>query len=507
MNKFFSKKQLFVFCVGYFTLSSHAFENLNTSPELGQAKAFVGANVLNPNLDLNISNATILVREGKIVKIQPHSEDIPTGYSITHIENKWVIPGLIDGHVHLAQSGGAFTRPDIINATKIESYQADQKWLSEHSTFLLNNYIAQGITTIFDMGGPSGNIAHFRALTEQGIFPDIYAAATLLSPMDVPQLNGNLNGKTFTKVSNAEQAKALVQSQLALNTNIIKIVWGQESGLTTEQLYAMYQPAIALAKKHHKVVAVHVQDLINAKRSIEAGADILVHGVMTNDIDDEFITLMKQNNVTYMPTLSAYGHYFEIFKNEFQLSEHEMNHAHPDIKTSFNKLMSNVKDTDQMFQIFLKYIPKVDSSEDELAKLSAQDQSIIKQLRAFFSSDIENSQKNNLNKIIHSGVNIAFGTDAGNPGTLHASSLLGEMKAWQQAGISNKDILKAATFGNAQALNLTGSLGTLTSGMHANFVVLDANPYKNLTTLSTPAMTIKRGKIAFKQGSQTNETL
>jgi len=501
MIKFFSKKQIFMLCAGCLTLNSNAFENLNTSQELGQAKAFVGANVLNPNLGLNISNATILVNEGNIVKIQPHSEEIPTNYSITNIENKWVIPGLIDGHVHLAQSGGAFTRPDIINATKIESYQADQKWLFDHSTFLLNNYIAQGITTIFDMGGPSENIAHFRSLTKQGIFPDIYSAATLLSPMDVPQLNGNAKGKTFTKVSNAEQAISLVQSQLTLNTNIIKIVWGQESGLTTEQLYAMYQPAIALAKQHNKIVAVHVQDLINAKRSIEAGADILVHGVMTNDIDDELIALMKKHHVTYMPTLSAYSHYFEIFKNDFQLSEHELSHAHPDIKTSFKKLMSNVKDTDQMFQIFLKYIPKVDSTEDELAQLSAQEQSIVKQLRSMFSSAIENSQKTNLAKIIHSGVNIAFGTDAGNPGTLHASSFIGEMKAWQQAGIANKDILRAATFGNAQALNLTDSLGTLTSGMHANFVVLDANPYKNLTTLSTPVMTIKRGKIAFEQGN------
>ena len=501
--KIFSPKHSLISFALCSTLSVNAFENLNTSFEQGRQMAFVGANVLNPNLDLNISNATILVNKGKIVKIQPSSEKIPSDYAVTNLENKWVIPGLIDGHVHLSESGSAFTRPDIIDATKIQSYQADQKWLLANTSSLLKNYVSLGITTIFDMGGPSQYIKHYREVTKNGSYPDIYAAGALLSPIDVPQLN--VNGEIFTKVSNAKEATALVESQLALNTSIIKIVWSQETGMTTEQLYSMYKPAIALAKQHNKVVAVHVQDLENAKNSIKAGADILVHGVMTNDIDDEFISLMKKNNVTYMPTLSAYGHYFEIFKSEFQFSEHEKNHAHTNITNSFSDLMSNIKDTGQMFQVFLNYIPKVDSSEEEIAKLSAQDQSIIKQLRTMFSSKIENIQKNNLMKILQSGVNVAFGTDAGNPGTLHASSLVGEMYVWQQAGVSNKDILKAATFGNAQALNLTDTLGSLTSGKDANFVVLDANPYKNLTTLSAPAMTIKLGKIAYSKAGEHNE--
>ena len=66
-------------------------------------------------------------------------------------------------------------------------------------------------------------------------------------------------------------------------------------------------------------------------------------------------------------------------------------------------------------------------------------------------------------------------------------------------------MLKAATFGNAQALNLTDTLGSLTSGKDANFVVLDANPYKNLTTLSAPVMTVKLGKIAYSKAGEHNE--
>lgn len=148
-----------------------------------------------------------------------------------------------------------------------------------------------------------------------------------------------------------------------------------------------------------------------------------------------------------------------------------------------------------MFQLFLKYVPKVDKPAEEIAKLSKQEQSIVKQLQAAFSKKIEDIQKANLKSIIDSGVNVAFGTDAGNPGTLHASSFLGEIDEWKKANIINQKILKAATYGNAVALNLDDELGTLFAGKKANFVVLKENPYQEITTLTVPEMVVKRGNI------------
>lgn len=473
--------------------SVSAFESLNNSTTLGPESAFTGANILNPHISSPISNVTVLVSQGRIVKIQPSSETIPENYTVVDVKNKWLIPGLIDGHIHLAQSGGAFTRPDTFDATQISSYESDQQWLHEHSASILANYLKLGITTVFDMGGPSEYLDRYREVAKEGTYPDIFAAGALISPMEVPQLS--VNGETFTKVGNAEEAKAKVRKQLALNTNIVKIVWTQETGLTMAQLSDMYQPAIALAKEHNKVIAIHVEGLENAKMAIKAGADILVHGVITDLIDSEFVSLMKSNNVSYMPTLTAYDHYFALFKNELKFTEFERQHSHDEVINSFVTLLENVSKTDQMFQIFLKYMPRVDDSETQLASLPEQGQSIVKQLRRMFSSRIVNIQKSNLKEIIDADVNVAFGTDAGNPGTLHASSVYGEVLAWQQAGVSNKEILKAATLGNAKALNLDNKIGTLTTGKYADFVVLDNNPYETLSTLTKPVMTIKRGTI------------
>lgn len=480
--------------------SVYAFENLNTSAKFGIDRAFIGANILNPHIDHPISSATVLVSQGRIVKIQPGTEIVPENYTVVDVKNKWLIPGLIDGHIHMAQSGGAFTRPDTFDATKISSYEADQQWLQENLASIFNNYLALGITTVFDMGGPSEYLQHYRAMTSEGTYPDIYAAGALISPMAVAKLS--INGETFTKVDNAEEAIVQVRKQLALNTDIIKIVWTQETGLTMAQLSDMFAPAITLAKEHNKVIAVHVEGLENAKMAIKAGADILVHGVLTDPIDIEFINLMKSHNVTYMPTLTVYEHYFELFKNELTFTEFERQYSHDEVIASFKTLTDNASKADQIFQILLQYVPRVDDTEEQLATLSEQGQAIVKQLRTLLSSKTANLQKINLKEIIDADVNVAFGTDAGNPGTLHASSVYGEFIAWQQAGISNREILKAATLGNAKALNLDNKLGTLTTGKYANFVVLDHNPYKMLSTLTTPVMTIKRGIVinAIKGG-------
>ncbi|MDA8621320.1 amidohydrolase family protein [Psychrosphaera sp.] len=488
-----------LFCLNL-SINAAALNSLNTQNRLEVDRAFIGANILNPNLDFPISNATVLVSQGRIVKIQSSNEQVPANYALIDVKNKWLIPGLIDGHIHLAQSGGAFTRPDILDATKISSYETDQKWLHEHSASILKRYLALGITTVFDMGGPSEYLENYQRIINKGTYPDVYAAGALISPMAIPKLN--VNGETFSKVTNADEARSAVSNQIALKSHIIKIVWSQENGLTTKQLFEMYTPAIALAKKHNKVIAIHVEGLENAKMAIKAGADILVHGVTTDRIDSEFIGLMEKNNVTYMPTLTVYEHYFQLFKNELTFTPFEHQHSHDEIINSFKSLIENVNQTDQMFQIFLKYMPRVDDSDAQLASLSQQEQSIVKQLRTLFSSKVMNIHKKNLKDMINADVNVAFGTDAGNPGTLHASSVYGEILAWQQAGISNKDILKAATFGNAKALNLQHDVGTITHGKYADFVVLNNNPYETLNTLVEPVMTVKRGVVINGSGAQ-----
>ncbi|CAH9050747.1 Imidazolonepropionase [Pseudoalteromonas holothuriae] len=488
-----------ILCFALLFCTIAACQNLHSPAKIEEYEnspnkiAFVGANVVNPGVSAAFSNTTILVEQGNIIKLQPSSNPIPNGYKVFNLKGKWVIPGLIDGHIHLAQSGGAFTRPDTIDATKLIPYQQDQQWLLDNTANILKRYLQLGITTVFDLGGPSEYLKHYRQVSSSGVFPNIFAAGTLLSPMTVPQLS--INGNTFTQVNSTQSALELVKKQLQYNTHIIKIVWSQETGLSSEQLYDLYQPAIALAHQHNKVVAIHVEDLRNAKMAVKAGGNILVHGVITDPIDNELITLMKLHDVTYMPTLSAYSHYFDLFKGSLSFTDFEQAHAHKAIIDSFMQLTQNAAKTDQMFQLLLKYVPMVDMPAADIAKLTQREQSIIGQLRGMFSSRFEDIQKSNLKLAANSGLNIAFGTDAGNPGTLHAVSIFGEMAQWQNAGLSKQHIITAMTYGNAKAFKLQDKLGSLLAGKQADFIVLEHNPYKNLDSLKHPIMVVKRGAI------------
>ncbi|MEW6983984.1 amidohydrolase family protein [Colwelliaceae bacterium 6471] len=444
--------------------------------------------MLNPTADSPVYNVTILVSSGDIVKIQSASESIPENYTQVDIKGKWVMPGLIDGHIHLAQSGSAYTRPDTIDATKLISYQLDQDWLNNNRETLLGRYSRLGITTVVDMGGPTAYLQLYKESSSNTVAPDIYAAGTLLAPMTIPELN-----KTFTKVTNGTEAKELV-SQLHNNGNaILKIYWTQESGLTHQQLSDLYEPAISLAKEQGKVVAAHVSSLMDAKMAVRAGANILLHGVMSEQVDNELIELMKQKKVTYMPTLTSESHYTELFRGELEFTAHEKKNSDKFVLESFQTLKQNKDKTGQMFQLISKYIVFVDASDEDISKLSTQEQSIVMQLQAAFTTENQLLQKRNLKRVYQAGVNVAIGTDAGNPGTLHASSYYGEILAWQDAGLPNAAILKAATLNNALALNIQEKVGSLFVGKHADFIILDADPRENMATLMRPLMTIKRG--------------
>lgn len=474
-------------------LSSVTSSALSKEADSFQPKvlAYTNANILDPSIELPISQATIVVSNGQIIKIQPDSTPISASVEQVDLKGKWVVPGLIDGHVHLAESGGAFARPDIVDARKIRSYEDEQAQLIKNQQKILNRYLRLGITSIFDLGGPTEYLTKYHQLANDKNAPEIYFAGALLSPKDVPSLNAD--GATFAKVTTSADAIKLAKQQISKGTHILKVVWTHETGISSEQLLNLYQPAILYAKSQGLAVAIHVEELEAAKWAVKSGADILVHGVMREDIDDELIAMMLANGVTYSPTLTAFQHYFEFFKGDLSFNEFEVKNALTDTLNSFDLLNHESNKVGQMFHILKKYLPMVDKNKETLAKLAPQEQSIIKQLKTTFSKTFFTMQKSNLKKVISAGVNVSLGSDAGNIGTLHGSALLGEMQAWHAAGISNKDIIKAATLGNALALKQEHSIGSLSSNKKANFVVLNNNPYKDLSTLKNPIQVYKNG--------------
>ena len=440
--------------------------------------------------------ATVIIEGNNIAAVTEINEEIPTGAQLIDARGTWLIPGLIDGHVHLSQSGSAFTRPDIIGATALHSYDQDQAWLTNQLPDILHDYLRLGITTIADLGGPTQRLHSRNQLDCTSGCPTILSAGELISVVPVAALTGN-DGPTFMTTQTPAEATAAVKMQRGFGAQISKFVFTNEGGLSPQQLQQHFYAAMAEAKAHGQIVAVHAQDLDYAKAAVRAGADILVHGVMTAAIDREFIELAQAHDVTYMPTLTAYEHYLSIFKQQLTFTDFEQQFADAYVLDSFVELQENLPATDQVFQIFTRYVPLVDASPEERGALSAQEQAIVQQLEALFSQRILQVQFSNLRAALEAGLKVGFGTDAGNPGTLHAVAVAEEIRAWQRAGFSDAEIFQALTNGNAMAFDMAQQQGGIAQGKRATFNLLQRDPLEDPQALLAPTHVFQGGSLVY----------
>src|SRR5262245_19650161 len=97
-----------------------------------------GATVITGTGSPTIRNGAIVIEGGRIRDVGPRNEvRVPNGAQVVDARGKWVIPGLIDAHVHFSQSGGLYTRPDIIDLRKQRPYEKEMEWIKGHlsSTF------------------------------------------------------------------------------------------------------------------------------------------------------------------------------------------------------------------------------------------------------------------------------------------------------------------------------------------------------------------------------------
>jgi hypothetical protein len=104
-------------------------------------------------------------------------------------------------------------------------------------------------------------------------------------------------------------------------------------------------------------------------------------------------------------------------------------------------------------------------------------------------------RKINLKKMADAGVTIVTGTDAGNIGTLHATSYLHELYAMEESGMSIWQIIRASTNYAAMALHKEKEFGSITVGKKADLVLLEGNPVYDLENLRRISYVINKGTV------------
>ncbi|MEM1218399.1 MAG: amidohydrolase family protein [Bacteroidota bacterium] len=407
----------------------------------------------------------VLIHEGKIVEIGRNIK--VNGFQELNAEGLYLMPGLVDAHIHFFQSGGLYTRPDALDLRSVVPYEQEQAENLDRVPDFLDRYLKAGITTVIDVGGPMSSYALRDQYHNGWSAPNIFITGPLVSTYQPEAFN--LPDAPIVKVASTEEARALVRKQLPYQPDLIKIWYIVLPGQTAKDNLEIVQATIEEAHQHKLPVAVHATQLRTAKLAVQAGADILVHSV-DESIDQEFIDSLVSKQIPLVPTLTVERHYIETFLQQKKYSAQDFALANP-------YTLGSLMDTWHLENEGLDRMREVASMlEERLEK----------------SNDIRAS---NLRKLYDAGAIIATGTDAGNIGTQHASSYLEEMLVMQEAGMSKLDVLRSSTINGAKVLGHYPVLGTIQEGSMADMILLSGNPLDSLHLLAKPKYVIKGGAL------------
>src|SRR5687768_8688077 len=99
------------------------------------------ANVVDVEKRKILEGYNVVVQDGKIVSVDKDRQyKLAPGTSVIDGSGKYLIPGLVDAHVHFFQNGGLYTRPDAIDLRKYHPYLQEVKWTHDHMEDFLRRY-------------------------------------------------------------------------------------------------------------------------------------------------------------------------------------------------------------------------------------------------------------------------------------------------------------------------------------------------------------------------------
>src|SRR5262249_51935791 len=146
---------------------------------------------------------------------------VPAGAVVTDVSGTWILPGLIDAHVHFSQTGWADGRPDAFDARDRYPYEKVAADLASHPERFLRTDLCSGLTSVFDVGGYPWTIAMAHRERDDPNAPRVAAAGPLLSTIDF-WLNLPAE-RQFVFLKDADAARTDVRYLAARGADAVKV--------------------------------------------------------------------------------------------------------------------------------------------------------------------------------------------------------------------------------------------------------------------------------------------
>jgi imidazolonepropionase-like amidohydrolase len=426
-----------------------------------------------------VSNHTVVITNDIITNIQPSKKvKVPSSANVIDGSGKFLFPGLTDAHVHFFQNGGLYTRPDAMDLRKDWPYRKEIDYSHQNMEKAMRRYLQNGITNVIDVGATYNLLKQREEYKDKADTPSVYMTGPLLTTYEPAVYKDLENDAPFSLVKTIEDGVKMVEEQLPYHPDFIKIwyIVGADS-LSNEASARRSLPIIKAiideAHKNNLKVAVHASQRITAQLAVESGCDFLVHSVDDEILKDDFVRLMKKNKTILCPTLIVYKGYNSTFGQNIEMSNRELQKADPyQLGTLLD--LKHLSDT-----LLVNNYKNGSNSKASMTRFNKRNATMMA----------------NLKILSDAGVLIATGTDAGNIGTLHASSYLAELQAMHKSGMSNWQIITASTINGAKVLSKENEFGTISIGKKANLILLNANPIENIENITKINTIINKGVV------------
>ena len=409
---------------------------------------FTNANVIDITSNATLTNRTVHVSNGKISSISA-GEDAKcpmaaSETSVVDLKGKYLMPGLIDCHVHLTATAGGATMRDL--------FDAHPNTVAYRTVWNAKQMLLRGFTTVRDTSG--ADFALREAIAE-GLVPGprLFIAGTALSQtgghgdLRLPHQDDSFkccggNGPGIGRVCDGvPECLAAARDELRKGADFLKIMCGGGVASPADPLEMIQftpeeiQAITSQARNLGKYVTAHAYTVDAIRHAIDNGVMGIEHG---NFIDAETAELCAEKGVFVTPTLVVYN---ALVNPPYENFLPESGRA--------------------------KCIQVIDSGYKALTTL------------------------------YENGVTICYGTD-----------LLAGMHVLQNQEFSIRaralpgiEVLRSATTNAARLLGMEGKLGTVSYDAIADLLILDKNPLDDVTVLDNFERTcygiVKEGRVVM----------
>lgn len=465
----------FWFALAAVTLAAAPAREPRAQAQETRALLISGATLIDGTGRPAVPNVAILVEDGRIARVGRVGEvTAPAGAQQVDAAGRFIVPGLIDSHVHY------------------------RDWLGE----LL---LAHGVTSAFDLGDPSDWIFAVREALARGLMrgPRLYVSGNIIDGRG-EQPRASMGGRAAsgrdranrTVVSSAEEARAATRALVGRGADFIKVY--QE--LTDEQL-------AAVAGEAHRAGLVVLGHTYHAERAAAAGLDVIAHlwGIASSCMPPDVLERYHAGEIASPYPALAGARCGEVVRslagrrtyvNPLLINEHAGVNPHTaEFQAEVTRLLSRPE---------LRYVP--DDPKLGLALMFTKVRNYASRYGVFppldlLPPDVQQqvragypAARQFVREFVAAGGRILAGTDTAGASMTPGLSLHHELRLLIDAGLTPMQAIETATRIPGELVRKRDAVGTIEPGMRADFLVLEADPLADIGNLRRIVAVYKDGR-------------